>query len=467
MFFKGAKQGVTSAALIALALLFSTTLAFSDEDPKERDAKARQKLAEKLSNLSKSYAMKEARFQNGSEEDVDRNSGNTSKSNSTYHSFTWDYCLKTYGGGNCEKWLDPYVSKHGIEADNEGQSNLENKIGQLWSGMKKDGDSGQGGSYGIWNVQSRGGGSVLDAEGRLDRTVLTKFELKKQVVQESEQIGYDTASKAIATTYDEDAPKNTMPNMESLRLMAGRFTRMFRNRMVTNVGEIRAGERGIEFTLAEDISTCEDYLKALQQIPDEIDQERIKYQARLDPETFQSDVKRRYQLCVQARNKSVYKGDERVQIDKTRSQLNVAAIDYGGIDVRKLPRPENIPITEQDTTTEVGRWNDGGTEMEIIRENNAATMRQYNEQVRSAAQAMREVAARSENIPDASEEIMKHQLEIGKTSLVELNGLTKEMKSELRDTKAPSVQPQQNATNPNPDRNFEDAPSQLTVTAAR
>ena len=51
----------------------------------------------------------------------------------------------------------------------------------------------------------------------------------------------------------------------------------------------------------------------------------------------------------------------------------------------------------------------------------------------------REVAARSPQIADTSSQILQNKIAMGSRNLVELNGLTREMKGELSDTMLPRV----------------------------
>src|SRR5205823_14965960 len=107
------------------------------------------------------------------------------------------------------------------------------------------------------------------------------FELQQDVRKKVETVGEQTAVRQISLTYDDNTDKgeNTMPNMEGLRLMAERWTKMYRNRMVSNIGEIRAMGRGIEFALGEDKATCDQYVAAMQR-----EQEETRTEERLQPQ---------------------------------------------------------------------------------------------------------------------------------------------------------------------------------------
>lgn len=474
---------------ISLTLCLLTTPAKASSDASSEDAavkeiKAKNKLAEKLMKLSKQVSVKEARYpessSGGGAQDFDRNTGNPFKANTTYHSYVWDYCMQWQGPNNCQKWLDPYVSIHGIEGEAD-QSPLEGAMAKHWQKMKKPGETGAGGSYGIWDVKSKGQGSLLDEQGRLDRTKLTQLSLKKEVSNDAEDIGYDTADKEISVTYNEDAPKNEMPNMESLRLMAGRWTRMFRNRLVSIIGELRAADKGIEFALGEDSPDCSAYLGWMKTDQEETKiEERLQPQAQLDMETRTLDLQNRYQKCMKVRNASVamvnakMEGDKVVsggkegeQIDKWRSRVNIATIDYGGIDPNSVPKPSDAQLTEEETKGKIGEWNDGGTKMQVTQVSNGDQIESFNGQLRVAAKGMKEMAAVSPAFIDTSAQILENQISIGSKSLVEINGLTKEMRMELQGTQMPRVGGNSSdSPQPNPDTTLEDTPSQLTFTSS-
>lgn len=468
----------------ALLLTLSTSLSAINEDAAKKEIEAKNKLAEKLMKLSKEPTVKEARYpesqQGGSGQDFDRNTGNPFKSNTTYHSYVWDYCMQWQGPRNCQQWLDPYVSIHGVEGDAD-QSPLEGAMAKFWKQMKKPGETGANGSYGIWDIKAKTPGSVLDDQGRLDRERLSKMTLKREVAKVAEDIGYDTAQQQVNVSYNEDAPKNEMPNMESLRLFAGRYTRILRSEGGRNIGELGAAAKGIEFALGEDSKDCNMYLQWMQTEQEETKtEERLKPQGELDMETRVNDLKTRYEMCMKVRNapmqminpkvvdgKVVSGGKDTEQVDKWRSRALVAVIDNAGLDVRDIPKPSDAEITEEDIQAKVGEWNEGGMEMRIKKVTTEEQLNSYNQQLRAAAQGMKEVAARSPFFADASDQILENQIRAGEKSLVEINGLTKEMKLELKDTKMPRIGKDASPQQFNPDRDLEQAPSQLTFSIAQ
>jgi hypothetical protein len=462
--------------------MFSLSVRADLVDGEAQEIAAKKLLGQDLLKLGKSVTVKEARYPDskaGGGKDFNANDGNPFTANTTYHSYVWDYCMQWAGQKNCQKWLDPYVSEHGLEAGGDEKSPLEGLIAGLWNQKKKPGDTGAGGQYGIWNVEKRGGGSVLDEQGKLDRKNLTKFELQKDVRKQVEDIGDEAAKQQASITVDEEASKNTMPNMEGLRLMAGRYTRQMRNRLAANLGELRAFDKGIEFTLGEGAPDCDSYLEVLKRAQEKTKtQDRIEGQAELDPETITAGLQERYNRCVQLRNASVEMVNPQVQndgaitpgglndeqVDKWRSRVNIATIDYAGIDPESIPKPGDVQLTEEEKKSRIGLYDDGGANMKEQLISNAKQIQGYNNELEKASAAMKEAVARTGFIPDASSQITQHKIAVGTTSLVELNGLTKEMKHELKGTRSPASEP---TSAPNPDRNLELAPSQVTLSAVK
>jgi hypothetical protein len=377
---------------------------------------AREKLAKKLEKLNKGADMKVATDPNsaGGGKSFNSNDGNSFLSNTTYHSYVWSYCMKWAGPRQCDRWLDPYVSVHGTHGD---RSPLEETVYNAWNAKKKEGDQGEGGKYAIWDVKATR--PILDPEtGRLDMTAINSLSLQSDVKEKVEKVGYDTASRQIRVTYDENAGKgdNTMPNMESLRMMASRWTDMLRRRLVSIRGESLASQKGIEFALGEDIEDCKAYLYQVKNDPPTDDPEeqekRIKPQGPLSLDTTAMELEDRAKRCQMMMAASVYKpqkGEDRV--DAWRARVNVAAIDYAGIDPNSIPRPQGTQLTEEETTQEVATWSEGGTDMQVERTTAAQELQEYNKQLAIAAGKMREIASVSPNIPDASEQIQSYKIE--------------------------------------------------------
>lgn len=462
---------IAATSLVGWGQLGIAKTALSKAD---NESQARRTLASKLLRLGQSPDMKEASNRDsgdaGGGQNFNRNDGNSFSSDTTYHSNVWNYCMKWMGGRVCERWLDPYVALHGMTAE---RSPLEDVVARAWSATEKNiGKT----VYKIWQVESNG--PITDVDGKLDRSSLTRWELTPEVRQEVELVGTQTANRQMRLTYDEDAEErkgNTMPNMESLRTMASRWTKMYRNRLVANLGEIRAGQQPIEFMLGEDKYDCDQYLAELQRDPDPMDVDpRLRTQPLLDPMTRGAEIEQRYQLCVKMKQQSVYavnpvaQGDdilpgdkESEAIDAWRIRANIATIDFAGIDPNSIPKPSNSPLTQEDITSEVVDYEVGGKEFQTLRMTNAQQLTSYNQALAEAAARSKAISVLSKNVPDNSEKISRWNINMQSMNLVELNGLTAEMKNELKDSEHPLAQDQ-------PSTQFtqsEDRPSQLTVKA--
>lgn len=459
-----------SAMAVIFAVACSTAVAKS-----EQDTQASKKLADKLMKLSQSLDMKEARYpesKGGGGKDYDANTGNSFTSNTTYHSYVWDYCENWVGPNNCNKWLDPYVSSHGKDGD---RSPLEGVVWEDYQARKQQGAPAQADQYAIWQVRSKGG-AIIDQQGRLDRGQLAEFKLLPDVAAKIGKIGSDTATRQINLTFEEgEKEANTMPNMESLRFMASRWTRMFRNRMVANLGELRASDKPIEFGLGEDKADCDQYLAVLRTEMDRFRlEERLDVQARQEFDTRTTRLEQRYALCQKMRQQDVMavnptvQGDEIVeagpngeQIDKWRTRVQIATMDFVGIDPNALPKPADEEVKKEDYTQAMTEYGVGGLPGGEKYMTNAEQLQGYNEALQDAAQGFKEVSARSGQIRDNSAEVLKYQIKAGTVNMVQLNSLTGEMKSELSDTGFPRTN---DGGDRNPETYLERTPAELTVT---
>lgn len=468
-------------ALLLLGLNFS---ALGDALPNHAasEQRGRESLGEKVSRTSQQLDLKEASntdsYTSASAE-LDPNSGNSRLSNTTYHSEVWDVCEEWVGPMFCDKWRDPFISAHGLEEGNDF-SPLEGLIGQEW---KQRRNIDQGNQYAIWNIEREGGGngSNRDEQGKLDRQGIVDMRLIEPVRKKVSELGSQTAVRAISLTYDKDSGRgNVMPNMEVLRLMSGRWTKMLRNRLVSNLGEMRANDKPIEFALGEDKPDCESYLRAMQTEGEELGmEERLQSQASLDPETRNEDLRRRFRLCSQMRQASVkdvnpeVQGDsvrpgdpENERFDKWRTRVNIGAIDSAGVDPNQLPKPSRARLRRNEIANLIAEHEVGGLKIRRQRMmSNAEQMRSYNRNLDSAAIGWKEVAMRSENIVDRSKQVRKEKLQIGgNMSLVRLNGLTKEMRTELRTTSA-SRMPAASTDPMKSGAPLEDTPAELQIRA--
>jgi len=453
---------------ITIALILVSALSFAKS---AQDKEGDKKLSEKLLKLSQSLDMKETRYPDskGGGKDFNANDGNSFTSNTTYHTKVWSTCENWLGPTQCQRWIDPYVSEHGKDGD---RSPLEGAVWEEYQG--KRGGQGNGGQYAIWEVASKGG-RILDVDGKLDRTQLAKFKLLPQVERKVAQVGRDTATRQINLTMeDSDKEQETMPNMESLRMMASRWTKMFRNRLVANIGELRAADRPIEFGLSEEAADCDQYLAAMRAEGDRFRlEERLDKQGRQQIETRQLNLERRYNLCQQMRQKDVYAvnptvignevletGPQNEQIDKWRSRVNIALIDYVGIDANSVPKPGDQQIEEDEIKQEMSEFGAGGLEGGSKRVSNGEQLDGYNQALEDAAAGMRKVAARVSTIKDTSDDILKYKIAKGTRNAVDINSLTNEMRTTLEDTGMPRV----NDNDRGPETDLERKPSELTVT---
>ncbi len=462
-----------------LALVCSANTAFSEGLKVGSEKEARQRLAEKLLKLGRSLDMKEASYPESAGtggQSFNRNDGNSFTSNTTYHSNVWSRCLEWVGGQFCNSWLDPYVSPHGFGGD---KSPLEGVVAANWQARKTQGDS-VGPQHVIWEVERPDGGSNLDADGKFDLKGLADFRLLGDVRNDVEKVGFDTAVRQISLTYDDSTGKapNTMPNIESLRLMASRWTKMYRNRMVASLGESRAMVPGVEAALGEDVPDCDSYAAAVQNDQEATGiQERIQAQPGLQPETMAKTIDQRVAACralkatsvfainPQAEGNGVTKGNaNEEQIDQWKMRLNIAAIDFAGADVSKMPRPGFGRIRGEDLSNEFKDYNVGGLTYKRVRRTNRQQIEGYNRALQEAAKGMQEVATRADFVRDNSKEFLKFRIQPGTMNAVRINDLTPEMRAELRGT----GHPRSNRKDPqDPGLNLEQTPSQLTAKAAQ
>src|SRR3989338_2004965 len=229
---------------------------------------------------------------------------------------------------------------------------------------------------------------------------------------------------------------------------------MYRNRLVASLGKIGASQQPIEFMLSEDKYDCDQYLAELQRDPDPMDVDpRIRTQPLLDPMTRGAEIEQRYRLCVKMKQQSVYavnpvaQGDEirsgdkeSEAIDAWRIRANIATIDYAGIDPNSIPKPSNSSLTREDIISEVADYEAGGKEYQTLRMTNAEQLNSYNEALAEAAARSKAISVLSRHVPDNSEKIAKWNIKMQSTNLVDLNGLTPEMKNELKGTEHPLAQ---------------------------
>ncbi|NBT59844.1 hypothetical protein EBT16_13780 [bacterium] len=224
----GDKFNSAAALVVGASLVGGLSLVGTSSSGKNPNKALAQKISRVMDDPNIRVA--QTRSASGKKQDVNKNDANPFGSTTTYHSYTWDVCEEWLDAETCKKWLDPYISQHGF---GDEKSVLEGKIASLYAGMRENKSDNQ---WAIWNVQTKAGQSIKDEQGRLNRKALTKFELKEEVKEELDKIGKDTAGDLMVKTVDQDESKETMPNMESLRAIAGSLTMAYRNNLVGLLG---------------------------------------------------------------------------------------------------------------------------------------------------------------------------------------------------------------------------------------
>jgi hypothetical protein len=472
------KRSILGGTLVLLypALLSAASVQLSTENGQI----AKNYLAQKLDRLSNMIDLKEKSFQAKGggviPGEVNNADGNTQLSNTTYHSYTWHYCLGWIGGQLCQQWLDPYVSIHGRSAAD--RSKLEAVAYSDWENSSKTPqNNGDNLSYSIWDFKKQGGGALLDGDGKLDLEGVTDWRLKESTKAKLERVGYETALHQIGLSYEKNEAKDpqVMPNPESLRLMAGRYTKMMRNRMLSIVGQVRAGQPGIEFAQGEDIENCDKYLVEQRRNPDQTRmEERMDPQALLDQETRGRSLQQRYELCKKAERFSAYAVNptvsgndlrpgsrDRERVDAWRARVNLAAIDYGGIDLNKVPKPSNVTLNREDQASVIGDWDVGGRSMRAVAATNGEVIQSYDDQLDGAAVGYKQAAARSSFIKDRSKEVLSNKIGIGQMNLVKLNDLTPDQRQYAGEG---GYQFNDKGGSPHPGDQLETRPAQLVTT---
>jgi len=426
-------------------------------DGARTEQKARQSLGKKLLDLLQTPDLANRAY--GST-NVNSNDGNSFESNSSMHSNVWPYCLNWINPVQCEKWLDPYVPLHGLGAEH---SNLEGTIAALWQGLSQDAETNvanagsNGGQFSVFEVEAKEGRSVvrlnsLVKTGSLALENLKEFRLNQQATQKAEQVGKATADRAIKSlTYDENAKGSdeVMPNMESLRTMASVWTRAYRNRMVSNLGEIRAAKEGVEFELGED-RNCDQFLQIAQN-SQQINQQTAPgtvVDVLREPITVAQGLQKRYELCkaltstsinvVNANTKSgsVEAGDPNEErVDEWKTRVNIALIDHVGMDPNSIQRPGYASLKREDYTQELVNYKEGGREYETYEATNAQQIASYNQALEQAEASLRAVASIAGNQVNIQPgDVTKYKIPEGGVDMVSLNGLTPEMMKELENS---------------------------------
>ena len=154
-----------------------------------------------------------------------------------------------------------------------------------WLKYKAQGNDEYGNKYGIWSVERIGDGGNLDEEEKFERRGLTDWRLLPNVQRTAANIGENTAVRQIQLTYDKNAGDGKLDAEHRGAAPYGeQVDQMFRNRMVANIGELRAMDEPVEFALSEENPECADYFREVRRRPEMTRlQERIQPQPRLQP----------------------------------------------------------------------------------------------------------------------------------------------------------------------------------------
>jgi len=466
-------RGDVRKVLLICCFVFFASLSFA-KLADENEAKARERLAAKVLRVGQDLELKEGSFKeslNGGGKETNANDKNSFMSSTTYHSNVWDYCLKWAGARQCDEWLPAYVSIHGSGGD---KSPLEGEVFAAWSQTrKKNGQAADSQTeYGIWNIKAEG--SPYKVDGTLDREKLSEWRIKEDVRARVAKVGTEAAARVVSKTYENGEAKDgsVMANMESMRMMAGRWTKMFRNRMLANIGEIRAMQPGIEVAQGEDIPDCSNYLNELR-----TNMDRTKMEDRIDPQNLlaiETRVKRiedRLKLCQQAKQMNAYApnvkpqgnevkalGPKGERIDGALSRANLMAIDYVGINVGDIPIDERIKLQENDAKAGVTVWEKGGRKSKLTMMSNAEQLKGYNRQLASAEVGFEEVAARTSFVKGKKGITSRYAIEKASMNAVKLNDMTPEMMQEVKKGGYPT-----SVSDSHPGDNLETAPVELVV----
>lgn len=440
------------------------------------EAKAREHLAKKLLKLSQNFNMHEGTFAESvvGAGSVNKSDLNPMPADTTFHSQVFHYCARwlfqTQMYGRCKKWIPPYVSVHGYTAE---QSPLEKKVAELYeaSAPKNPDAPVPNGQFAIWRIERKDGGNILDADGKIEREGLKRWELTRNAKAEVDRIGVVTAERTIDSTYDDGVDRrNTLPNMEGLRLMAQRFTKMMRNRAVAQTGDLRAMNKGVEIGLDLEFPECKDYPSAMQKEPEETYvQQRRNPQELLSVEAMGVDVKERIAKCNQLRAMSVYAVNPQIgangkaesggeeSLEKFRMRAQVGVIDSVGSNANDYTPPKGLEVGDDEQKVTYKDFVDGGRSYSLAQRNNGESLETYNRQLDKAADGWSKVSART-NIADVSDKIRSFKIQPKSVDAVTLNGATREMRSELASTGFPFRQPASQ---------LEDKPVDLTIRTAQ
>lgn len=499
---------ITAATILAITGLFFGASSLTEETSKQKAAsflqagergiadgeqmqsQGKNALAKKVLQISASGTMKEARYKEskkgGGGQQVDRNSGNPFPSNTAYHSFVRTTCLEWEDPGerkNCKAGRDlaPYITPHGLTQGDDA-SGLEALVVKAYQAASQGGkDDGQSPSYKIWDVQARNGESYIDEMTGAFRSDRVKdWRIKEPIRKQIEELGFKTAMEESKQVKDLGKGYNIAPPPEVLRTMASRYTKILRNRLVTNLGEYRTSQRGTEVQLSEDVWNNEEYSKQVQNRPADGMMNRLENQMPLDPETESVSLEERLANAEKLKEASVRMPNAQIvgdQVaagspndegyDAAANRLNIALIDRVGIDPNQLEKPGDVEFTNKDLAPTVGEYNENG-QRNLVNAKNVEQLESYNEQLRASARGMAEAAAKfpgsTPYTEDMIQKTLSYQIAPGTKNAVVINGRTKAMDEDLMGTQVPRVGLPEGQTI---ERNLEVKPSQLTFSASQ
>ncbi len=446
-------------SILLLVFLFVSGLSLA-ERVSEQDQTAFNQMSEKLMEINRFDDVKIGqRPESAPSGGVNKRDGNPEDSLTTYHANVRQICLNWLSPNYCDRWLPPHVSEHGEKPEDRSpleemvwNENLQHSDGQGRPNVIQNGDQL---SYGVLDITARGGGSPLDADGKLDYSRIKDMRLKPEAAKKAQQIGARTAERNLKQAAKIKAKKNDTPDgflpPESLRLMAGRWTQMLRNTLVASLGEAFTAGKPVEFNTDESAHNCDEYLAALQKNMDRFRaEERRDPQANLDIDTRTRSLEERYAMCMKLRQASVYTvnpqpngqqgSTENEDVDKWRYRASIASLDFVGIDPNTVQKPSDVQFEKGEYTQEMASYDNGATKMELTYKTNAEQLQGYNQVLADAAAGVAAVAARTPWVRDYGKQVLQYVLPIAQApgdnsvNAVENNGMTRSQKKDLEGT---------------------------------
>jgi hypothetical protein len=435
----------------------------------------KKELAQKLNRVNVDPDVREGSFSGYKAGETNEDDLNPKLSTGTYHSFTWDYCMKWASSQRCNDWLHPYISHHGEHKDDSAPG--ENAVFAAYQQYKGVATATQ---FSIWDVKSQG--NYLNTDGTLNRENLTKWSVRRELASKLQDIGSRTASQAIWRSYDQNDRNNpnVMPNMESLRRMGASFTKMMRNRFVAGIGQIRASQPGIEFNMgSSEINNCRQYMAQAQQSRNQTQgEDRLAKQNVLSIPTrvLNRRLDDRAKLCEQMLNMSVYAvnprvygrqikmaGPKREWIDASLYRANIAALDFTGADPREIvDMDKRLEFADDDLKSNITQYETGGLKAKTVAMTNADQLRLYNKSLDQAAEAINRVSSRLGYAAPRGESTRDYKIAPKEMAAAMITDITPDMRLELKGTDYKQAQSAPSQSN-EPGNRPEMKPSDLIV----